>query len=648
MALELFRAKKGFNIAGDVHVIYGAGVPNDATDVVAAPVGSLYIDTTNKDLYQKQSIAAGTSADWEKRIARDDLDGIIGVSGDNLGTFSGNIIADNSDIKVAIQAIETQVDTNIAAISTNSDDISTNTSAISTNSSNISTNTTNIGSNVSAISSNSSDISDLQGATGVTDGNIDYANNNYIADNDSLKVAAEKLDSQVKTNADAIASITTSLSWKKNVKALTADADLNSASNGDALSTLLPFSDDEGTQLAIGDFADGDFILSQNGTSSKLFYVRDDAGTLKVEDSTGTGVPADMEALANGHTFYVKYDLADSPDAAENSAIFAYNAVNLVKIGDFDWDLATGINLSGSYSASAGSVASGDTIEAAIQKLDGNVAANSSSISTNASGISTNASGISTNVGNISTNTSGISTNASAITGLQTGSGVSSGTIDYANNNYIVDDDSLKVAVEKLDAQIATNASGISTNASGISTNSSGISTNSSAITNLQGALGAASEAAIDYSSNNYVVDGVDAISSIGVLDSNLKTVADSVGSLQNHSNSDAVTTETVVSEALVDEADNIQFKIVVKNASGKYSAIVDCLHDGKSTDLGDASNADATVVDYSAFSEQVVGTEPTFSMSVELGGTGASQKVELRISAGTGVDVRAYRLLTA
>lgn len=185
---------------------------------------------------------------------------------------------------------------------------------------------------------------------------------NYIALANSIYANLSALDTQVKANADLL---TVGSSWRDYVKAATADADLNAAANDTALSTLLPFSDDDdGFVDAIGEWADGDYILSL-GATDKLFVVYDDAGTLRV---TTVG----FDALASGDTFMVRYYLPD-PSGGENTAIVNYNGTDLVKVADVDWQLATGINLSGSYAATGGDVAANDTVEAAIAKIDGNV-----------------------------------------------------------------------------------------------------------------------------------------------------------------------------------------------------------------------------------------------------------------------------------
>ena len=158
------------------------------------------------------------------------------------------------------------------------------------------------------------------------------------------------------------------LSWRAPAKAATADSDLNVAADGTALSTLLPFSDDESPAMVIGDFAAGDFLISKNGASSKIFTVVDDGGTLKV---TTVGV----DALVAGDAFVVYNDLPDSPASQEGMSLYTYSGSDIVKIGDFDWSLATGIDLSGSFISTTGVVTAGDSIEAAIAKLVGNLAA---------------------------------------------------------------------------------------------------------------------------------------------------------------------------------------------------------------------------------------------------------------------------------
>jgi hypothetical protein len=184
---------------------------------------------------------------------------------------------------------------------------------------------------------------------------------NYVALANSIYQNLSALDAQVKVNANAIAIGQT---WREYCIGATADAGLNAAADDTALSTLLPFSDDDDGKLPIGAFSDGDVLLSKNDAGTdKIFRVFDDAGTLRV---TTVGI----DPLAEGDTFVTKYYLPD-PSGGENSAIVYYDGTNLVKIADVDWQLATGINLSGTYAVAgtAAAPAPGDTVETAISKL---------------------------------------------------------------------------------------------------------------------------------------------------------------------------------------------------------------------------------------------------------------------------------------
>jgi len=82
--------------------------------------------------------------------------------------------------------------------------------------------------------------------------------------------------------------------------------------------------------------------------------------------------PASADPLTAGNNFVAKNYLPDTPDTQEGQALVHYNGTDMVKLGDVNWSIATGINLSGTYAAAAGDVQPGDSVEAAIAKLDGN------------------------------------------------------------------------------------------------------------------------------------------------------------------------------------------------------------------------------------------------------------------------------------
>jgi bacterioferritin-associated ferredoxin len=67
----------------------------------------------------------------------------------------------------------------------------------------------------------------------------------------------------------------------------------------------------------------------------------------------------------------VSYDLPDVQHQ-ERRSLYKYNGTTIEEVADFDEDSADTIGLTGSYSETNGSVSSDDTIEDAIEKLDGN------------------------------------------------------------------------------------------------------------------------------------------------------------------------------------------------------------------------------------------------------------------------------------
>lgn len=129
---------------------------------------------------------------------------------------------------------------------------------------------------------------------------------------------------------------------------------------------LNPFTDDEAPLITVADFVVGDHIIVGQGTGSPALY--------EVTALPGGNVvtfAAAATPLAEGNNFVAKNYLPDSPDSQEGQALIHYNGTDIVKLGDIDWAFATGINLSAGYVAASGNVTAGDTVEAAIAKLDG-------------------------------------------------------------------------------------------------------------------------------------------------------------------------------------------------------------------------------------------------------------------------------------
>lgn len=124
-----------------------------------------------------------------------------------------------------------------------------------------------------------------------------------------------------------------------------------------------PFTDDEGTALPVAAFVVNKYVITDADGTPALLRISAVAG----DDVTFV---AAANPLVTDDTFVAQYYLPDVA-SGENKAIVNYNGSVIVKISDIDWQIATGINLSGSYAAASGNVAPADTVEAAIAKLDG-------------------------------------------------------------------------------------------------------------------------------------------------------------------------------------------------------------------------------------------------------------------------------------
>lgn len=128
-----------------------------------------------------------------------------------------------------------------------------------------------------------------------------------------------------------------------------------------------PFADDEGVTLSAADFALGEFIIADADGTPVLLEVTNISAP-NVTFST----PGSAPALAEGDTFIANNYLPDSPADQEGQAIVNFNGTIIIKVGDVDWNFADGINLAAGYTAGSGDVSSSDTVQSAIEKLDGN------------------------------------------------------------------------------------------------------------------------------------------------------------------------------------------------------------------------------------------------------------------------------------
>jgi hypothetical protein len=126
-----------------------------------------------------------------------------------------------------------------------------------------------------------------------------------------------------------------------------------------------PFSDDESPLLTAADFVVGDHIIADADGSPVLLRV-------SAVSAPSVTFAAAVTALATDDTFVAVNYLPDSPGAQEGSAIVNYNGSAILKLADINWNFADGINMAAGYTAQNGSVSSADTVNSAIEKLDGN------------------------------------------------------------------------------------------------------------------------------------------------------------------------------------------------------------------------------------------------------------------------------------
>ena len=127
------------------------------------------------------------------------------------------------------------------------------------------------------------------------------------------------------------------------------------------------FSDLEGS-LDGNAYAVGEFIIGDVDGTPALFEVT------AVTSATDITVAAASQPIADNDTFMVQNYLPDSPADQEGQAIVHFPTAGSpgVKVGDVNWDFATGINLASPYTAGSGDITDADSVQSAIEKLDGN------------------------------------------------------------------------------------------------------------------------------------------------------------------------------------------------------------------------------------------------------------------------------------
>jgi hypothetical protein len=458
----------------------------------------------------------------------DDLDTVIGADADMVST---NVISTSNNIYANLSALDASVgaDGDLTPV-------------------------TRAGGGWQLVASESSkqNIDDLDAVIGA---DADMASTNYISTTSTIYANLSALDSN-------LASVAAGLLWLDKVEATTAD-DLSVKSGTGALT------DDDG---GVYTPQIGDRVAST--TNNAIYIVAAGAWTL---DTT----------LSTGETFFTEYDLTDTV-TNEGGAAYTYNGSATVKVADFDFETADSIRLTGGYTPANGTIASTDTIEEAIEKLD----ANQADLIT-LSGVAQGAVDLGTFTGDIISDNVTIKT---ALQELETASGSTTELTPLTRTvGQLTASDSNKANIEDLDTVVGADADMTSTNVISTANN---IYANLSA---LDAAIGDGDQAAVDAVGGTTVT-----------LDS---LVVDDIGAV----------------EWLVFAEDETNQR---RNALKVYAT-----HDGIST-------ADATEVDYSNhIIQRAGGTIVGLSVTVDLSGTGASQVMRLRVSCSSvTVNFRARR----
>lgn len=207
-------------------------------------------------------------------------------------------------------------------------EITTVSSSVSTNTSNISTNTGNISTNTSNISSLQSEVDATQAGAGLgTDGSYTAnGSTNYISSVATLQAADNALDTQIKANADAIASNDSDISTlQSNVSSNDSDISTlqsNVSSNDSDISTLQSNVSSNDTDISALQTRAGSIAADGNSASF--------SGDVSAANATFTG-----NLTVSGTTTSVQTTNIDVSDSIMNLSKGAAAGANASNDGGF-------------------------------------------------------------------------------------------------------------------------------------------------------------------------------------------------------------------------------------------------------------------------------------------------------------------------
>lgn len=353
MAKSVSTTEKGYGIEGGSNWL--SGIDDPISSAIQAPIGSEYW-RNNGGTVEKYIKTGALAAEWTLKAT-----GIVGTEDSYQNSFMGkaagnetpnysstNFLAGNEDLEAAMGKVDAEVGPDV---------------------------TPQVRSGIQLVPAEAikKHIDDLDAAYGP---DADVTNENYWDKALTLLKGLSDLDGQVKVNEDNITGLTTGMNWYPvTPKVITDDSFLNAAADDAVLATILNSGaqvgyfedDDEPNQLGIGDFADGDYLVSRNnGGTHKMFKVWDDVGTLKVTTAGVTQLVAD-------DVFFVETDLIATPDTSETVAVYRHNGTDIVFFVRITIAAAQAVRLSVGYAAAQGNPSPSDNLESVVAKLDGNL-----------------------------------------------------------------------------------------------------------------------------------------------------------------------------------------------------------------------------------------------------------------------------------
>lgn len=128
--------------------------------------------------------------------------------------------------------------------------------------------------------------------------------------------------------------------------------------------TTTPLTGDDTPFLSSADFAVDDYILFGIGGTPKLMRV-------SVVAAPNITVVDAATALRDDDKFVVRHYLPDVSDGQEKQSLVVMSGGAILKLADFNWNLADGIALNGAIIDRQGPVVGTDSVQVAVEKLEG-------------------------------------------------------------------------------------------------------------------------------------------------------------------------------------------------------------------------------------------------------------------------------------